>query len=105
MWLGPDWPTDQRDDDARSLTFDTDVLDTQMMLLGAPIVNLKLKSNQPDGQVIARLCDIGSDGESTLITYGVLNLTHRHSHQVSVEFQRPLPQAWPLGFHGCGRGR
>jgi hypothetical protein len=30
--------------------------------------------------VVARLGDVGHDGETTLLTYGVLNLTHRDSH-------------------------
>ena len=81
MWLGPDWPTDQRDDDARSLIFDADILSGSLTLLGPAMVNLELSADQNDGNLIVKLCDVAPDGASTLITYGVLSLAHRDSYE------------------------
>src|SRR5262249_55136998 len=39
---------------------------------------LRLAIDKPVGTVTARLCDVAPDGASTLISYGVLNLTRRH---------------------------
>ncbi len=81
MWMGPDWPTDQRDDDARSLTFDSAPADQPVTLFGAAEITLALAADQPGGNIIVRLCDVAADGASTLITYGVLNLAHRGGHE------------------------
>jgi hypothetical protein len=37
--------------------------------------------DQPDALVVVRLCDVAPDGASTLITRGLLNLTHAKSHE------------------------
>ena len=50
-------------------------------ILGAPVVTLELAADRPNAFVVARLYDVGRDGESTRVTYGVLNLTHRDSHE------------------------
>ncbi len=81
IWLGPDWPTDQRDDDARSLTFDADIMSGNLALFGAPVMHLELTADKPVGNITVKLCDVAPTGESTLITYGVLNLTHRNGHE------------------------
>ena len=49
--------------------------------MGAPVVELEIASNRPHAFVVARLCDVAPDGASTRVTYGVLNLTHRDSHE------------------------
>jgi putative CocE/NonD family hydrolase len=83
---GPlDNPSDQRAEDARSLVFDSRPLNEELPILGRPAVTLELESDQPAAQVAVRLCDVWPDGASTLITRGVLNLTHRHDDE------HPLP--------------
>ena len=81
MWLGPDWPTDQRGDDGRSLVFDSAPLDERLEILGAATVELELSADRPWAFLAVRLCDLHPDGASTRITYGILNLTHRHGHE------------------------
>ncbi len=81
MWLGPDWPTDQRDDDARAVVFDVAVAGGPLKLFGAPEITLALSADHAHGHVVVRLCDVAADGAGTLITYGVLNLAHRHGHE------------------------
>ena len=70
-------PEDQRYDDADSLTWEwpADGLD----LLGHPRLRLRLRSSAPVASVSAKLCDVFPDGTSSLLTRGLLNLTHRRS--------------------------
>ena len=81
IWLGPDWPTDQREDDAGSLCFDGEPLAVRLELFGAPEVELDIAADRPQANVIVRLCDVWPDGACTRISYGVLNLCHRDSHE------------------------
>ena len=74
-------PLDQRPDDGRSLTFDTEPLAARTEILGAPVVELDLAVDEPNALVAIRLNDVQPDGTSSLVTYGLLNLTHRESHE------------------------
>lgn len=82
IWLGPELPGDQRDDDAKSACFDTPPLTAPLAIVGAPVIRLKLAADRPAAMVAVRLCEVHPDGGSTRITYGVLNLTHRAGHGV-----------------------
>ncbi len=77
---GPDQAGDQREDDARSLVFDTPPLEEAVELLGAPVLTVELSCDKPVATLIARLCDVHPDGRSLRTSFGVLNLTHRDSH-------------------------
>jgi putative CocE/NonD family hydrolase len=77
---GPEFPSDQREDDARSLVWDSQPLDERLEILGAPVVELDLAVDRPSALVAVRLCDVRSDGTSTRVSFGVLNLTHRDGH-------------------------
>jgi hypothetical protein len=81
IWLGPDYPGDQRDDDANSLCFDSPALRVPMDIAGAPTLELEISVDKPVAFLAARLNDIWPDGEVSRITYGLLNLTHRDSHE------------------------
>jgi uncharacterized protein len=74
-------PLDQRPDDGRSLTFDTEPLAERTEILGAPVVELDLAADEPTALLAVRLNDVQPDGTSTLVTYGLLNLTHRAGHE------------------------
>lgn len=78
--LGPEKPTDQRVDDARSICFESDPLSAPLELLGAPIIELDLSVDRPEAFIAVRLNEIFPDGSSTRISYGLLNLTHRDGH-------------------------
>jgi hypothetical protein len=80
-----DLPPDQRRDDARSLTFDTEPLAEPLELLGRPELRLRVSADRPRAFVMARLCDVAPDGASTLITRGALNLCHRAGHDEAAE--------------------
>jgi hypothetical protein len=85
-------PTDQRPDDGRSLSFDSAPLTVPLDLLGAPVVQLRLALDRPAGLIAARLSSVAPDGASTLLTYGILNLTHREGHDRVV----PLTPGGPV---------
>jgi len=74
-------PTDQRIDDARSLTFDSEQLPEPFEILGAPVATLDLAVDKPVAFLIVRLNEVQPTGESTRVTYGVLNLTQRESRE------------------------
>jgi predicted acyl esterase len=78
---GHDQAGDQREDDMRSLVFDTPPLDMAIEILGAPIVTLDLACDRPIANLVVRLCDVDPSGESLRVSYGVLNLTHRDGHE------------------------
>ncbi len=73
-----DLPPDQRDEDAKSVSFEFPVTDAPIEILGRPRVKLRIRMDATRGQAIARLCDVAPDGASTLVTRGVLNLAARH---------------------------
>ena len=77
-----DFPSDQREEDALCLTFDSGPLEEPLELLGRPRVSLDLSFDRALALVAVRLCDIAPDGTSTLLTRGALNLTHRDGHAV-----------------------
>ena len=77
----PDLPYDQREEDGGSLVFDSEELSEAVEILGAPTVELELSSNDPIAMVAVRLSDVAPSGKATRVTYGLLNLTHRRSHE------------------------
>ena len=77
---GPEMPTDQREDDAGSLTFDSEPLAEPVEILGGPSATLDLAADRPGGLVCVRLSDVFPDGTAARVTYGLLNLTHRDGH-------------------------
>ncbi|EPC03303.1 hypothetical protein L861_17320 [Litchfieldella anticariensis FP35 = DSM 16096] len=74
-------PTDQREDDGKSLVFDSDPLQERLEILGAPIVSLELTSDRPVAYVVVRLNDVAPDGASARVSYGILNLTQRNDRE------------------------
>jgi putative CocE/NonD family hydrolase len=84
-WMGVgcpgEHPTDQRLDDGGALIFDTGVLGQEMEVLGAPVLHLALAADAPVAQLSVRLSDVAPDGRVTRVSYQVLNLTHRESHE------------------------
>jgi hypothetical protein len=75
--MAAELPGDQQADDAKSLVFDSEPLDRHIELLGTVVVSLDVAADRPLALVAARLCDVAPDGTSTLVTWGMLNLTHR----------------------------
>jgi putative CocE/NonD family hydrolase len=71
-----DLPPDQREEDGRSVCFDTPPLREPMAVLGVPVADLRVEANGP-ANLIVRLCDVAPGGSSTLVTRGCLDLRRR----------------------------
>ena len=81
----PQWiygrPTEleQSPDDKNSLVFDSEPLSEDLEILGYPIARLRVSADVPIAQCAVRVNEITPEGKSWLVTYNVLNLTHRNS--------------------------
>ena len=79
--LVPDLPGDQRHEAGGSLVFDTAPLTEAVDILGAPVLTLELESDKPVALVAGVLSEVLPDGAATRVSFGLLNLTHRDSHE------------------------
>lgn len=77
----PDMPYDQRLEDGGARIYDTMPFVKPMEIFGAPEVELDIEADKPVAMLAVRLSDIGPDNKATRFTYGLLNLTHRDSHE------------------------
>ncbi|MGV3549396.1 CocE/NonD family hydrolase [Rhizobium sp.] len=77
---------DQRADDGGSLCFDTAPLERDLSFTGTARMTLRIAADRPQAQVCVRLTDVAPDGSSAHLTFVLLNLAHRRSH----EFPTPL---------------
>jgi putative CocE/NonD family hydrolase len=80
QWM-PSRPDDQTSDDLKSLVFDSTPLDADTEMLGVPLARIRVSSNVPVAKLALRLTEVLPDGKSWLVSYGILNLTHRDSHE------------------------
>ncbi|MFB7928229.1 CocE/NonD family hydrolase [Streptomyces sp. NPDC056039] len=97
-----DLPPDQREEDGRSVCFDSAPLDRRVEILGRPRVRLRLDSETPRAHVIARVCDVAPDGSSTLVTRGVLNLLSRKGREHAVEWTPGTYEDVEFELNGIG---
>jgi predicted acyl esterase len=74
-------PTEQSEDDAKSASFDSPPLEADMEILGYPLAKIRVASNVPVAKLAVRLTDVTPEGKSWPVSYGLLNLTHRTSHE------------------------
>ena len=72
---------DQATDEARSLVYTTDILESPLEILGSPKAVLFVSSTAEIATFVVKICDVAPDGSSTLVSRGVLNATHRTSHR------------------------
>lgn len=66
---------DQREDDARSLTWDLDP--PPAVVVGHPVLTLRLSADAPAASLSVKLCDVFPDGTSALVTRGSLDVAFR----------------------------
>lgn len=77
----PDSPYDQREEDGGSLVFESEPLRDTMEIMGAPVVEFEVSADRPVAMIAVRLSDVAPDDKATRVTYGLLNLCHRKSHE------------------------
>lgn len=88
---GPEFQSDQRADDGRSICFDTSPLATDLEILGAPVLHLRLAMTTPTATLAARLCEVTPDGRSSRVTYGLLRLKRPADKAPGEAFDITLP--------------
>ncbi|MBV9832478.1 MAG: CocE/NonD family hydrolase [Marmoricola sp.] len=66
---------DQREDDARSLTWEADP--PEHPVIGHPVARLRVSASAPAASLSVKLCDVFEDGTSALISRGTLDLAFR----------------------------
>ena len=81
IWLGPEFPGDQANDDAKSITFDSPALEADMDIVGQPVVEFDFSVDRPVAIVAVRLNDVFPTGEVSRITYHLQNLCMRDSRE------------------------
>jgi uncharacterized protein len=108
-----DFPPDQQAEDGRCLSFTGHPVSHPVEILGFPQVTLTLQMDRPQALVAVRLLDVAPTGESTLVSWGLLNLTHRRDHEQpqplqpdkrytvnlhlnAIGYQLPVGHAWRL---------
>ncbi|MFS0559226.1 CocE/NonD family hydrolase [Terribacillus sp. 179-K 1B1 HS] len=80
-----DMPSDQRLENGFATVFTSAPLEERMEILGASKLELEISSDQEQALVAVRLNDVAPDGSVTRVTWGMLNLTHRNSHEFPEE--------------------
>lgn len=75
-----------------AMSFDTEPLSDAVDFLGFPIIETEITADQPNALLCATLSAVSEDGSATLLSYGVLNLTHRDGH----DDPQPLPINKPV---------
>ncbi len=110
-WIGlavPHEYPNMRNNDARSLTYTTPVLETPLDIVGHPVVHIWLSTTAPDLDLVLYLEEVDGNGNSTYISQGNLRASHRtlgrapfnnfdlpwHNHFES-ELQ-PIPSGEPI---------
>ncbi|MCO5081694.1 MAG: CocE/NonD family hydrolase [Rhizobiaceae bacterium] len=81
-WCGygvtPMLPVDQRMEAGNALVFETAPLEEAVEILGFPEFEVTLVSDKPVALISATLSLVQEDGAAARVSYGILNLTHRH---------------------------
>jgi putative CocE/NonD family hydrolase len=80
---------DLRPDDALVPTFTSEPLAADLDVVGFPVAVLRWESPVPVATAVVRLENVAPDGTPFQVSAGMLNLTHRDSHE--------RPQALPIG--------
>ncbi len=70
---------DLRPDERRGLTYTSEPLGSAVSIIGMPEVVLHLAATMPVATCAVRLSEVAPSGASSLVSQGVLNLTHRRS--------------------------
>ncbi|HEY7522371.1 MAG TPA: CocE/NonD family hydrolase [Candidatus Limnocylindrales bacterium] len=93
---------DLRPDESLVPTYTSDPLAEAVDILGIPLAVLSWSSPVPVAAAVVRLSDVAPDGTPIQVTSGVLNLTHRNTH----ERPEPMPAGGAVTIQvpmrGCG---
>jgi putative CocE/NonD family hydrolase len=68
---------DMTANDAKGLTYTSNVLEDDVLVTGHPVVTLHVSSTAPDGDFYVYLEEVEASGESIYVSEGVLRASHR----------------------------
>ncbi len=107
VWCGygmvPDAALDQMGEAGLMTSFETEPLSEDMDLLGFPMLHAQVTSDATQANLVAVLSAVDASGKATLVSYGVLNLTHRNSHSHPEPMPIGEPQSAVLQLNACGQ--
>jgi len=83
-----DLPADQRLENGKSVVFTSEPLEETVDMLGFPYFHAEISSDQENALIAVRLSDKAPTGESTLISWGMLNLNHIESHEHPMKLEK-----------------
>jgi putative CocE/NonD family hydrolase len=93
---------DLRPDESRVPTFTSRPLDEALDVLGMPVAILAWESSVPVATAVVRLSDVAPDGTSAQVTAGILNLTHRESHESPAPLEPDVVTTVRVPLRACG---
>ena len=106
-WCGygmvSDGPTDQNGEAGLMMSFESDPLEEDIELLGFPVLRAEVTSDTSQANLVAVLSAVDHEGRATLVSYGVLNLTHRESHASPEPMPVGVPQSATVQLNACGQ--
>jgi hypothetical protein len=88
LWYAVNWPRNypnMRANDEKALTYTTPPLESDVKIIGHPVVHLWLSTDAPDLDVFAYLEEVDGNGDSKYITEGKLRASHRALGQAPYE--------------------
>lgn len=97
-----DLAADQRTDDSGSLVFRTAPLAADMTVLGRPVLRCRVAIDREVGNLCVRLLDVHPDGCSYRISWGVINLCHRHGNDAPVAMIPGQMEDIEIQLNECG---
>ena len=101
--LVPDNALDQNGEAGLMTFFETQPLTEDLDLFGFPVVEAEITSNQRQANLAAALSLIDENGRASLISFGVLNLTHRESHRDPAPLPAGKPVRVTIQLNACGQ--
>ena len=97
-------PADQQMQDGISTCWTTKPLETNLQILGFPVLKTRAMVSSDRACLAIRLCDVFPDGRSTLITYGIFNLTHHKGNDDGLQERLIQGREYPVSIelHAAG---
>lgn len=99
----PDGALDQNGETALMSCFESAPFDRDTDLLGFPMFSADVASNTSQANLVATLSLVAEDGRATLVSFGVLNLTHRNGHAAPEPMPVGDPQSVTIQLNACGQ--
>lgn len=103
IWLGPELPGDQRNDDANSCCFDSQPLENAIDLVGQAHLDLVVSSTVRQARIALRLCDVRPDGSVARISWALYKLNHQGDHTKTQLLEPGRRYQIRIAFDDCAR--